>query len=290
MTVLPSQKLTIGELFVSLAAGLMLFLLPNDAKNQFESPISESFITVVTLVITFTLYFIIKRFEAIGAAMLTSSILNLISIGFTIFGNVLSGADNWLPKITEYNIISMFIIWTLPFFCMTALRLVMSGAQDTNERRMGFSRFLVLSMRALLIAYAIIIVFKMVLPYKPSIDTLRYIELMPFARINDCITNIHQNGAEYIIWHSLILVPFSFYLLVLIPRLSWVQIIIVSFSFGITIEILQYSFNTGTACVDDIIMYMVGAVLGLLLKHLIDKTRSVLTMGQDNCMLSTIYE
>ena len=37
MSFLPMQKLTIGELFVSIAAGLMLFLLPNDAKNRARS-------------------------------------------------------------------------------------------------------------------------------------------------------------------------------------------------------------------------------------------------------------
>ena len=37
MNVLPSQKLTISQVFLGLAAGLMLFLLPNDAKNQIGS-------------------------------------------------------------------------------------------------------------------------------------------------------------------------------------------------------------------------------------------------------------
>ena len=289
MTVLPNQKLTIGELFVSLAAGLMFFLLPNDARNQFESPISECYIAVISIVITLVLYFIIKRFESLGAAMLTTSVLILTNLVVNIAEGIFSQAEDYWPTVTEYNIISMFIVWFIPFFCMTASRLIMSGSRDNNDNRMGFSRFLMFSMRALLILYAIVIIFKLILPYKPNPDLPREIEFGLFSRISDCMLNIHDGGIKYILWHSLILVPMSFYLLILIPKISWWQILIIALAFGLTIEVLQYSFNTGIACTDDILMYIVGAVIGILLKHLIDKARSILTSGQDDCMLSLDY-
>lgn len=289
MTVLPSQKLSIGQLFISFAAGLMLFLLPNDLKNQFEPPVSEYCILFFTLIITLTLYFFLKRFEAVGVAILTAAVLIGINVIFNIINGIIFNSDNYWPTLTEYNIISMFFIWIVPFFCMTSLRILIPENSDTEDRCMGYARFLYFSMRALLILYSIVIIFIMIIPYKPNTDMPREIDFTFFSRIGDCISNIHEDGIKYILWHAFILLPMSFYLLVLIPKISWWQILIIAVALGFTIEVLQYSFNTGTACIDDILMYIIGAAAGILIKHSIDKVRSVLTFGQDECMLSLNY-
>lgn len=290
MTVLPDQKLSVGELFVSLAAGLMFFLLPNDAKNQFNSPVvSESFVMLMCFVITATLYLIIKRFEAIGAAMLCYSVLVLSSMVFGIINGIFSKTKDYWPSISEYNLVCMFVLWIIPFFFTISIRLLSTGNYDTNKRRRGFSRFLILSMRALLIIYGLSILFKIILPYKPKLSGEREIDFIIFNRIGECITNIHENGTRYILWHSFIFVPLTFYLLILVPQISWWHLLIISFSCGFALEILQYSLNTGSACIDDIIMYIIGAMIGVLLKHLIDSVRSVLTFGEDKCMLSYNY-
>ncbi|MGN0469790.1 MAG: VanZ family protein [Acutalibacteraceae bacterium] len=290
MTVLPSQKLTIGELFVSLAAGLMFFLLPNDAKNQFDSIIaSECFVLLICFVITIVLFIIIKRFEAVGAAMLTYAVLTLVNIVFSTITGIFSNTKDYWPNVSEYSMVCMFIMWVIPFFFMTITRLIQSGKYDNNETRMGFSRFILLSMRALLILYGIVLILKMIIPYKPRTESPRELDFMIFSRIGDCIKNIHQDGTKYILWHSFILAPLTFYLLVLIPKIKWWHLLIISGTFGLTVEALQYLLNTGAACLDDIIMYIVGAVIGILLKHLIDSVRSVLTSGKDDCMLSYSY-
>ena len=49
MNVLPSQKLSISHLFLSLAAGLMFFLLPNDAKNQLRK-LSKDNIALIDII------------------------------------------------------------------------------------------------------------------------------------------------------------------------------------------------------------------------------------------------
>lgn len=290
MTVLPSQKLTIGELFVSLAAGLMFFLLPNDAKNQFDSiTASECFVLLICFVITIVLFIIIKRFEAVGAAMLTYAVLTLSNVLISVITGIFSNTKDYWPAISEYNIVCMFIMWVIPFFFMTMIRLLQGGKYDNNERRMGFSRFLLLSMRALLILYGLVIIFMMIIPYKPHTESPRELDFMIFSRIGDCIKNIHQDGTKYILWHSFILAPLTFYLLVLVPKIKLWHLLIISGTFALTIESLQYLLNTGTACLDDIIMYIIGAVIGIMLKHLIDSVRSVLTSGKDDCMLSYSY-
>ena len=290
MTVLPSQKLTIGELFVSLAAGLMFFLLPNDAKNQFDSIIaSECFVLLICSVITIVLFIIIKRFEAVGAAMLKFAVLTISTDLISIITGIFSNTKDYWPTISEYNIVCMFIMWVIPFLFMTMTRLLQGGKYDNNERRMGFSRFLLLSMRALLILYGLVIIFMMIIPYKPRTESPREIDFMIFNRIGDCIKNIHEDGTKYILWHNFILAPLTFYLLVLVPKIKLWHLLIISGTFALTIESLQYLLNTGTACLDDIIMYIVGAVIGIMLKHLIDSVRSVLTSGKDDCMLSYSY-
>ncbi|MBQ3887664.1 MAG: hypothetical protein II735_06815, partial [Clostridia bacterium] len=82
MSVLPSQKLTIGELFVSMAVGLILYLLPNDIRNQTtEIWLSESMVFLAAFIITGVFLFIIKRYEAVGAALLTNALITAGSFG-----------------------------------------------------------------------------------------------------------------------------------------------------------------------------------------------------------------
>ena len=80
MNFIPVQRLTIGELFVSIAAGVMLFLLPNDAKNQINDVhLAYGYVFVFSLVISASLIFTIKRYESLGTAVMTNSILTVIS-------------------------------------------------------------------------------------------------------------------------------------------------------------------------------------------------------------------
>ena len=71
--------------------------------------------------------------------------------------------------------------------------------------------------------------------------------------------------------------------------MRWWQILFLSFAFGLTLEILQFSFNTGTVYVDDILLYIAGGMIGFFLKRLLDYIRSFITIGQDKTMLSLDY-
>ena len=290
MSVLPGQKLTIGELYVSMAVGLILFLLPNDIKNQFgTTPVSVILVTLAALVISSALYITIRRFEAIGAAILTKSIITVISFLFSILNGILSKTNDYWPSISDYQLITMFILWTVPFLLAVLLRLFTVGKRDTNDLRLGFSRFLSLSLRALLFIYILVLVFKQIMPNKPDVVASRMIYYMPFVKISDCINGVDGSSFAYIIWHCLILLPLTFSLLILNPHIRWWYMLLISFAAGLAIEILQFSLNTGVVYTDDIIMYLVGGVLGIFLKRLIDKIRSVVTAGEETTMLSLDY-
>lgn len=289
MNVLPGQKLTISQFFLGLAAGLMFFLLPNDAKNQIGAEgLCEAYIFLITLVITGVLFFITKRYEAVGVAMFAMSCLMAASLLFDIIVGIIESSSSYWPDINQYKIVSMFLLWFIPFVVCMVFRLLSTGKNDNNESRRGFASFMSLSMRALLVMYVIVIIFKLIMPERPSQDE-RETDLMILSRITQCLNGTHENGIAYIMWHCIVLAPLSFYLSVLVPKLKVWQIVIIAACFGIATEVMQFIFNTATACTDDILMLIVGAVLGILFKKAIDKLRSVITKGEDLNMLSFEY-
>lgn len=290
MTVIPSQKLSTSDFLISVAAGLMLFLLPNDARSQFDSDqICISYVFLISFVIVAVMFFIIKRYEAIGCALFSFAVLETVSVVYEIIvGSVNRGSKYWY-QMSEYNIICIFLLWVIPFMFAVCFRLLTVSGGDTNEMRQGFANFMIWSMRSLMIIYIIVLLFKLTIPVKPHTEDERSMELMLFQRIGACITGEHENGIEYIIWHSIIFAPFAFYLSVLVPKLRVLHVVIVALSLGITVEALQFSLNTSTACTDDIIMYIIGAVLGIMIKYFINFLRDIITDGEDKCMLSFEY-
>ncbi len=289
MNVLPSQKLTISQFSLGLAAGLMLFLLPNDAKNQIEAEgLCEAYIFLISLVITGVLFFITKRYESVGISLITMSLLNGVSFLLEIIFGFSEDPNGYWPDLDSYRIVSMFLLWIVPFvFCML-IRLLSKGSSDNNDTRRGFARFMSSGMKALLIIYVVVVIFKLIMPDKPSQES-RKIEYMIFARIIDCLNGTHENGIPYIMWHCIVLAPLSFYLSVLVPKFKIWQIAVIAASVGLATEVMQFIFNTGTACTDDVLMLIVGAILGIVIKRSVDKLRSILTNGEDPNMLSFDY-
>ncbi len=287
MSVLPSQKLTIGELFVSMAVGLILYLLPNDIRNQTtEIWLSESMVFLAAFIITGVFLFIIKRYEAVGAALLTNALITAGSFGFGIINGILTKGEGFWPSFSEYQLISMLILWVVPFLFVVLLRLTAKDQKDTNDTRRSFCRFLSLSLRAMMILYIMVVVFVQILPHMPSTSVQRSIYYVPFTRIQECLDNAAEWGTLYLCWNGLLLMPLSFSLLILNPKIRWWQILFISFAAGLALEIFQFSFSTGTVYVDDILLYLAGGMIGVFIKRLIDYIRSFITVGQDRTMLS----
>lgn len=79
------------------------------------------------------------------------------------------------------------------------------------------------------------------------------------------------------------------FLPIFISKIRLVPIILIGIAGGAFLELCQLVLNTGSVCLDDIMMYTIGAMLGYGLKLLIEKTRSVLTLGHDANMLKLYY-
>ncbi len=286
----PSQRLSIGELFVSLAVGLMFFLMPNDAQNQFdEAGIAIGSVFICSLITTLALLLIVKHYTAIGSALLFMAVMQVVSFIFSTIYGIINKGDNYWPGFSEYQLITIFVLWTVPFFTGVVFRLLSLGSRDTTHYRRNFARFMSLSLRALIIIYILVIVFEMIIPEKPNIASERIVNFIPLDRIRSCLDGTHDNGTMYIMWHCLILAPLTFSLLTLNPGIKWWHLLIICVSFGFTIELLQYSLNTSTACLDDMIMYLIGGLAGALLKYFIDLIRNAFTGGEEKLMLSVEY-
>ena len=290
MSVHPSQKLTIGELFVSMAVGLILYLIPGDMRNQVNSEwISEISVFLTVFAVSAVFFLIIKRYEAMGAALLTNSVITVGAFGFSIINGIISKGDEFWPTISIYQLSTMFIIWIVPFLFTVIVRMSINDHRDTDDSRMGFARFLSLSLRALMMIYIMVIIFVEIIPIAPDMINNRSTLYIPFSRFQECFENAFEWGIRYMLWNGLILMPLSFSLMILNHRIRWWHALFISFAAGLTIEIFQFALNTGTVYVDDLLLYIVGGIIGVVLKWLIDRIRFRITKGQEKHMLSLEY-
>ena len=290
MSILPSHKLTIGELFVSMAVGLILSLLPNDIRNQTDSIFfSESIVCFAALAITAVFLFIIKRYEAVGAALLTNSVITAAAFAFGIVNGIITKGGSYWPEVTEYQLVTMVLLWTVPFVLVVVMRMFLKEPKDNNDKRQSFTRFLSLSLRAMMILYIMLLIFRHIIPHAPDMTASRNIYYVPLFRIRECLNNAGEWGIRYLLWNGLLLAPLSFSLLIVNPKIRWWQIMFISFAAGLALEVFQFSLNTGTVYIDDLLLYLLGGLIGVWMKKLIDYIRSVFTAGQDRTMLSLDY-
>lgn len=290
MNFLKGKKLPIGHFFLALAAGLMLFLLPTEAKVQCEQQFWELYVLTVSITITIVLLLIVKKYEVIGVALITATSLLAMRFVFDSITNAAKGNVKPLgEELTLYDIISWIVIWLVPFAITISIKLFAVAAWNTKEKRYGFSKFLFLSSMALLIIYVMIIFCKDILPFNSDFNEERQIVLVPFMRIFSCLAGEHSTGIFYVLWHCILLIPIGFFLPIFIQKIRLVPIILMGIAGGSFLELCQLVLNTGSVCLDDIIMYTLGAMLGYGLKLLIEKTRSVLTLGHDKNMLTLYY-
>lgn len=290
MNFLKGKKLPIGHFFLALAAGFMFFLLPTEAKVQCEQQFWELYVLSLSVIITVVLLLIVKKYEVTGVALITATSLLAMRFIFEYISAIVNGNAKPLgEELTLYDMVSWIVIWFVPFAITVSIKLFAVGVWNTKERRYGFSRFLFLSGIALLIIHIMMILCKYIFPFNGEFSGNRQIVLLPFMRIIDCISGKHPAGFFYILWHCIMLIPIGFFLPIFIKKMKFVPIILIGIGTGSFLELCQLVLNTGSLCVDDIIMYTLGVMAGYGLKFLIEKTRSVLTLGHDKNMMTIYY-
>ncbi len=290
MNFLKGKKLPIGHFFLALAAGFMFFLLPTEAKVQCEQQFWGLYVLAVSVIITVVLLLIVKKYEVIGVALITASVLLAARFIFESLSAAINGNSRPLnEELTTYDMVSWVVIWFMPFAITVSIKLFAVAFWNTKDRQYGFSRFLFLSGASFLILHIIIIFCKDILPFWSNLSGDRQIIAVPFMRIIACITGAHSTGFFYILWHCIILIPTGFFLPIFIKKMNFISVMLVGIGIGSLFELCQLILNTGSVCLDDIMMYTLGTIAGYGLKLLIEKTRSVLTLGHDKNMLTIYY-
>lgn len=225
-----------------------------------------------------------------GVALITATSLLAIRFVFESIASAMNGNSKPLgEELTLYDMISWVLIWFVPFAITTSIKLFAVASWNTREKRYGFSKFLFMSSMALLIIYVMIVFCKDILPFNGDFSGDRQVVAVPFMRIVKCLTGEHTTGIFYILWHCILFIPIGFFLPIFISKIRLVPIILIGIAGGAFLELCQLVLNTGSVCLDDIMMYTIGAMLGYGLKLLIEKTRSVLTLGHDANMLKLYY-
>ena len=88
----------------------------SEARNQTDSVyFSEVMVLAASFVVTAVFLFIIKRYEAVGAALLTNSIITAGAFVFSSVNGILTKTGEFWPHISQYQLITMFVLWIVPF-------------------------------------------------------------------------------------------------------------------------------------------------------------------------------
>lgn len=94
MKVKAPPRMSSIQWFVSIAAGLAMFLLPQDAQSYFSDVYRQIFVAVVAFGIALVLLLLFKLYEPIGVAMLSSMFLTVITFAIRIGIRIYDGAQH----------------------------------------------------------------------------------------------------------------------------------------------------------------------------------------------------
>lgn len=138
MKVKAPPRMSSIQWFVSIAAGLAMFLLPQDAQSYFSDVYRQIFVAVVAFGIALVLLLLFKLYEPIGVAMLSSMFLTVITFAIRIGIRIYEGPsmEDFTMAVNVYDGVSWGMVWSMPcsavFSCVFLPREI--GA---NRRRKG---------------------------------------------------------------------------------------------------------------------------------------------------------
>ncbi|KQX51385.1 MULTISPECIES: VanZ family protein [unclassified Paenibacillus] len=120
------------------------------------------------------------------------------------------------------------------------------------------------------------------------------LELIPFRTISSSIDSYIRIGMAppsiNLIANIAVFVPMGYLIPLVVRRPSFIKTIIISFAFILGIEIIQFATYLGSADIDDVLLNIVGCVMGyavyMIYRTLQNKlTKSIETNGNDSTMI-----
>lgn len=286
MKVKAPPRLSSVQWFVSIAAGVAMFLMPQDAQSYFSDIYRQICVALVAFGIALVLLLLFKLYEPIGVAMMSSMFLTVGNFGIRIGIRIYEGPalENFTMAVNVYDGLSWGLVWAMPLLCCFLMRLFAQGKWSEPEAKRDFCRFF---QKASVASgcYLLILLLAVFLYFRPmNFNGLRHMNFMPFAQISYYIQALREgnpDGMKLFFSDAVFFIPIGFFLFALTPTWKIWKKLLAAVIFMAAIEGVQYALNTGVADIDDVICYMVGFGLGGLIKIIFDWIRKKVTKGKE---------
>lgn len=143
MKVKAPPRMSSIQWFVSIAAGLAMFLLPQDAQSYFSDVYRQIFVAVIAFGIALVLLLLFKLYEPIGVAMLSSMFLTVITFAIRIGIRIYEGLsmEDFTMAVNVYDGVSWGMVWSMPLLCCFLMRIFAQGNWSEPEAKRGLLLF-----------------------------------------------------------------------------------------------------------------------------------------------------
>lgn len=277
------SRLSTAQLFVALAGGVALYLIPRDVQG-IHSPLQELYAAAMAGVICVLILIFFKSYETIGISLLIGMSFLIVSfLENTLFRwMTTAGGDRKLVFQLDYHLgILWALIWMVPFLICLLVRIFALNEWDTSPKRLDFSYFSRWSGIALGVFYGILLLFCFVLNRPIDMWGTREVNLIPFHQIVQYFSS--SSDIVYFLFGNLFFfTPIGFFLAVSGPSLAWWKKLLIAFGIGTVIESIQWILNTGMVDIDDVLLNAAGFYIGCGLKWAVDKVRWVISGGTED--------
>lgn len=275
-----------AQLFIAVAGGIALYLVPQDAKNMLAVSQRTAYVVAVAFFVTSLLLFLFKSYETVGISLVVTMTLIVVNYARGSVEQIIADSSqgkSFMLYLSYYDGLCWGLIWFVPFLICITIRLFATGEWDTPEHRQNFCRFYKLSGRAFYVYYGILFLVCFLFIRRVDFYGARQMNLMPFIEIKWYLTNL-QTGLQYLAGNLFFFMPFGFFISVRKAAMPWWKKLALVAVLSIGIELVQFAFNTGYADTDDVLLNCAGFFAGVFIKNILDRIRSFVTGGGEKAI------
>lgn len=275
-------KLNAVQILFSIAAGIILFLLPQDASRMIHASLRIPYVVFICIVVTVFLLIIFKSYKMISVSLFVAMNLIILRYIFSVISMLIENISSGAPfsmSISYYDGLCWGLIWFIPFLICTSARLFSASYWYTSSKRNQFNVFFNISAKTFFVYYIILLFACFILARPIDLFGQRQYNIIPFLTMLNMFSDT-KSMIMHFTGNLFFFMPFGFYLSIYRQDMSLGKKILISLIVSVTIELLQLALNTGKADINDIILNQVGFFFGCMTKLVMDKLRASIT-GQE---------